>query len=241
MTSENDELSSRRRRLGWTTARLEKTATVTMLALFFAAPLGTALGAWTIFQPAEAPAIGPVPAYLVAGLLLCTAAGWYTGYRNRKAELDRPALGSWPTYVLAAFAAAAFAVWSAHVSASVHTPAVSLASPPHSGSSQAPVASAPDPQSCASGTPESCSNVMALIQTTTDAFAGNLETTCQSIVEAAANPQSAGWSPPTHLAQDCSFWLRGSGQVKALDVQLAEAHQLFDRLATYAGWPPPNR
>ncbi|XVV02499.1 hypothetical protein ACQPW3_34860 [Actinosynnema sp. CA-248983] len=241
MMPTNGDIPHRPRRSGWTAVRAEKTFTATVLALFFAAPLGAALGAWTIFQPADAPSIGPVPAYLVAGLLLCTAAGWYTGYRERKAELGRPVLGSWPTYVLAAFAAAAFAVWGAHLSSTVHTPEASLAAAPHGGGSQAPAVPGPDPQSCAGGTPEPCSNVIALIQTTTDAFANNLKTTCQAIVEAAADPQAAGWWPPAQLAQDCTFWLRGGGQVKALDDQRAEAHQLFNRLASYTGWPPPNR
>ncbi|MEU7525999.1 hypothetical protein AB0A74_09715 [Saccharothrix sp. NPDC042600] len=247
MTAEEGGLH-RPRRPGWNGARLEKTVTATVGAVFAAVPLGLALGAWTIFQPAEAPMVGPVPAYLVAGGLLCLAAGWYAGYRKRVAERGRTALGYWPTYVLAAFAAGAFAVWSAHLTASVHTPEASLtagATPATSAPpTRSPVGSTvptAEPGTCAAGVAESCSGVMLLVQNTMDGFAGNLKTTCQMIMSAAADPQRAGWTPPRQLVSDCTFWVRGGADGKGLDVQRAEAHQLFNNLAVYAGWPPPNR
>jgi hypothetical protein len=193
--------------------------------------------------------VGPVPAYIVGGALLCIAAGWYAGYRNREAEQGRPAFGYWPTYVLAAFAAGAFAVWGANLTAAVHTPEASLAAAtdPTNPSPQEPTtvtteaSPVPRPGTCAAGSAEACSNVLLLIQTTTDTFAANLRSTCQALVNAAANPQTAGWSPPTELARDCTFWLQGGGQVRGIEAERTEAHRLFNELATYAGWPPPNR
>ncbi|MEV8440765.1 hypothetical protein AB0425_25595 [Actinosynnema sp. NPDC051121] len=241
MSSINDnndgQLPSRPRRPGWTTARLEKTVTAAILTIFFAAPPGIALGAWVIFQPATHPTVGPVSAYIAVGLLMCGGAGWYAGYRQRVADHGRQAFASWPTYVLAAFAAGAFAVWSAHLSASVHTPE---ASPAAVQPAPAAARTAP-PDTCAGGSTQACSNVLLSIQTTTDAFASHLKTACQAITAAAGDGQTGSWSPPADLVQDCTFWLNGAGQVRGVDDQQAEAHRLFNELATYAGWPPPNR
>jgi hypothetical protein len=121
----------------WTTARLSRTVWITLITAFFAVPLGLAYGAWTIFQPGNEPRVGgTVSAYLVAGGLLCVAAGLYSGWRKREIERGESDLAAGPTYILAAFAAAAFGVWSAHAAATVHTPEASLISAQAPGSGQ---------------------------------------------------------------------------------------------------------
>lgn len=253
---------SSRREPTWAAGRVRRTIWVAVITAFCTLPTGLALGAWTIFQPAAEPMIGPIPAVVVAGALLCLAAGWYAGFRKHRADQGREAatFGYWPTYVLAAFAAGAFAVWAAYGTAQVHTPEVSLASahPAQLPGSQQPSTStptaAPPPSSespvidgggqvprettCAGGKKQACANVEQEIDNTIAGFAQQLNTLCGMVRQAATDPASTGWTPPSQMITTCNRVLDGSGSVKTVAAEAANAKELFNELSAYAGWPP---
>jgi len=230
-----------RRRIPWTANEVWKILALAVVMAFFAFPIGLVYGAWTIFQPAREPVVGPVSAYVVAGLLLCIGAGWRAVHRQRERSRNRSVLGSWTTCLLAALAAGSFGVWGANLTATVHTPAASVhqAAAVGTGDTAAPTSAVPvssqtppslhvipgsDPRTCGGGQPVACSGLLVEVYSQDAGYIQDINTLCQGVLADNAD---------TNLVSDCQRY-----QQPGLNGQLAKTTESLDVVAQVVGLPP---
>jgi hypothetical protein len=110
----------------WTPARINAMWIGTVICAIVAGLVGVLYGAWAIFQPFPQTNIGPVSAYVIGAVVLCLVAGWQIGKRALMVEKGYGDPGWTVPVILVALAVGSMGIWSASLSASVHTPEASI-------------------------------------------------------------------------------------------------------------------